>query len=152
MANWVSVVEWARFDRTFTSPDWATFVTVISIVAKNFDFTKVAFFTNWTFGTIFRNMFSAFDWFTPFFSAASSSIGTNSFDFKFVTRNGFISTFNNLFDDHTWVITSASSFNTLVFLSTVIFIPEFTGSMFDSTFISTNVTIRWINTFISLKN
>jgi hypothetical protein len=152
MANWVSVMEWARFDSTFTSPYWATVITVISVVSENFDFTKFAFFTDWTFWTVFRNVFSAFDWFAPFFTATSGSIRTNSFDFKLVARNGFVSALDKFFDDHTWSIASASSFDTFVFLSTVVFVPEFTGGVFDTALISADVAIGWIDTFVSLKN
>jgi hypothetical protein len=152
VADWVSVVEWARFDGAFASSNWTTFFGIVSVVSENFDFTKFTSITDWTFWAVFGNVFSAFDWFAPFFSATSGSIRTNSFDFEFTTRNDFISALNGFFNDHTWVVTSASSFNTFIFLSTVVFVPEFTGSVLDTAFISANVTILWINTFITLKN
>jgi hypothetical protein len=152
VADWISVVEWTRLNGAFASPDWATTIDIVGIVTEGFNFTKFTLFTDWTFGAVLRNVFSAFDWLAPFFSATSSGIRTDSFDFEFGTRNGFVSALDDFFDDHTWVIASASSFNTFVFLSTVVFVPEFTGGMFDTTLISANVAIGWIDTFISLKN
>jgi hypothetical protein len=152
VADWVSVVEWARFDGAFASSNWATFFGIVSVVSENFDFTKFTSTTDWTFWAVFGNVFSAFDWFAPFFSATSGSIRSNSFDFEFTARNDLISALNLFFNDHTWVVTSASSFNTFIFLSAVVLVPEFTGSMLDTAFIPTNVTILWINTFITLKN
>lgn len=150
VADWVLVVEWARFDGTFTSSDWATFVFIVNIVSEEFDFTKTTSIADWAFGTVFRNVFSTLDWLAPFFNTASSSISTDSFNIKLGTRNGFVSALDDFFNDHAWVVTSASSFDTFVFLSTVVFIPEFTGSVFNSTLISANVAVLWIDTFVSL--
>jgi hypothetical protein len=152
VADWVSVVKWTRFNGAFTSSNWATFIRIISVVSEDFDFTKTTFVTDWTFWTVVRNVFSAFDWFAPFFSATSGSIGSNSFNFKFSARNGFISALDDFFDDHAWVVTSTSSFDTFVFLSTVVFVPEFTGGVLNTTFISANVTVLWIDAFVSLEN
>lgn len=152
VADWVSVVKWARFLVTLASPDWATFVGVIRVVSKDFDFTESTGGADWTFWAVFGDLFSALDWLTPFFGATSSGIGTDSFDFKLVARNSFVVTFNELFDDHTWRVASARSFDTFVFLSAVVLVPEFTGSMFNSAFISANVAISWVDTFITLKN
>jgi len=152
VADWVSVVEWARFFVTLASPDWATVVGVIRVVSEGFDFTESTSSTDWAFWAVFGDVFSALDWLTPFFSATSSSIRTDSFDFEFVARNSFVVTFNELFDDHTWRVASASSFDTFIFLSAVVLVPEFTGSMFNSAFISANVAISWVDTFVALKN
>jgi hypothetical protein len=152
VADWISVVKWTRFNGALTSSNWATFFRIISVVSKDFDLTKRAFVTDWTFWAVFRNVFSAFDWFAPFFSATSSGIGTDSFDFEFSTGDNFIGTLDDFFDDHAWIIASTSSFDTFIFLSTVVFVPEFTGSVLDTAFISANVTILWIDTFVSLKN
>jgi hypothetical protein len=152
VADWISVVKWTRFNGALTSSNWATFFRIISVVSEDFDLTKRAFVTDWTFWAVFRNVFSAFDWFAPFFSAASSGIGTDSFDFEFSTRDNFISTLDDFFDDHARVVTSTSSFDTFIFLSTVVFVPEFTGSVLDTAFISANVAILWVDTFVSLKN
>lgn len=152
VADWVSVVKWTRFDGAFASSNWATFFGIVSVVSENFHFTKFTCITDWTFWAVFRNVFSAFDWFAPFFSATSGSIGTNSFDFEFSARNNFIGALDDFFDDHAWIVTSTSSFDTFIFLSTVVFVPEFTGSMLDTAFISANVTVLWIDTFVSLEN
>lgn len=152
MADWVSVVKWARFNGALTGPNWATVINIVSIVSENFDFTEFTFVTDWAFGTVVGNVFSAFNWLAPFFAATSGSVGANSFDFKFVTRNGFVTAFNDLFNDHTWGVASASSFNTFIFLSTVVFVPEFTGSVFNAALIPTNVAIGWIDTFVTLKD
>jgi len=152
VTDWVSVVKWARLLIALASPDWATFVGVIRVVSENFDFTESTCDTNWSFWAVFRNVFGTLDWFTPFFDATSSSIRTDSFDFEFSARNSFVTTFNELFDDHAWVITSTSSFDAFIFLSAVVLVPEFTSSMFNSAFISANVAISWVNTFVALKN
>jgi hypothetical protein len=152
VADWVSVVKWTRFDGAFASSNWATFVSVFSVVSENFDFTKFTSVTDWTFWAVFGNVFSAFDWFAPFFSATSGGISSNSFDFEFSARNDFVGALDNFFDDHTWMVTSTGSFDAFVFLSTVVFVPEFTGSVLNTAFISANVTILWIDTFVSLEN
>lgn len=152
VADWISVVKWTRFDGALASSNWATFVRIVGVVSENFYFTKRAFITDWTFWAVFGDVFSTFDWFAPFFSAASGSIGSNSFDFELSAGNGFVSALNNFFNDHTWIVTSTGSFDTFVFLSTVVFIPEFTGSMFNTAFISANVAILWIDAFVSLEN
>jgi hypothetical protein len=152
VTDWISVVKWARFNGALASPDWATVINIISIVSENFGFTEFTFVTDWTFRTVVGNVFSAFDWLTPFFAATSGSVGADSFDFKFVTRNGFVTAFNNLFNDHAWAVASASSFNTFIFLSTVVFVPEFTGSVFNTALIPTNVAIGWVDTFVALKD
>jgi hypothetical protein len=152
MTDWVSVVKWARFNGALTGPNWATVINIIRIVSENFYFTEFTFVTDWTFRTVVGNVFSAFNRIAPFFAATSGSIGANSFDFKFVTRNGFVTAFNDLFNDHAWVVASASSFNTFIFLSTVVFVPEFTSSMFNAALIPTNVAIGWVDTFVTLKD
>jgi len=152
VADWVSVVEWARFFVTLASPDWATHVGIIRVVSEGFDFTESAGGTDWTFWAVFGDLFSALDWLTPFFSATSSSIRTDSFDFELVARNSFVVTFNELLNNHTWRVACASSFDTFIFLGAVVLVPEFTGSMFSSAFISANVAISWIDTFVALKN
>lgn len=78
VADWVSVVKWARLFVTLASPDWATFVGVIRVVSKDFDLTESTGGADWTFWAVFGDLFSALDWLTPFFSATSSGIGTDS--------------------------------------------------------------------------
>lgn len=152
MANWVLVVKWARFDSTFASPDWATFIFIVRVVSEDFDFTKTASITNWPFCTRFTDLLSTFNWFAPLFSTTTSGVSTDSFNFEFAARNHFIRTLNDFFHDQTRVVTGTSSFDAFVLISTVVFIPEFTSGMFNTTLVPTNVTILWIDALITLKD
>lgn len=153
VADWVDVVKWAGLDGTLASSNWAAVVLVLSVVAQSFNLAKQAFGSGWSLWTVLSDVLSALDWLAPLLHATSSGIRSESLNLKLgVALDELVTALDDLFDDHTWNIATASSLNALVLLSTVVLVPELTGSVFNSTLVLADMTVSWVDTLGSLEN